>query len=529
MGLQQAAWSDQPLHSSADKQQVQVALGSEIQSQPVQAVPAFNAAAAAVLAASTDAEVADATAKHTASAPLPDTVKHAGADVRQQSKPDIQKGGHRASDAPPSTQSISDRHQGPEQLVSASQEDQKLAVVSTDVQGSRHRAGTPSGNRQVLQHQQHPRRRREFHDEPQPSGPGRKRSQTPEVEFGRDAKRSRHAWHPTPAHARHAEHGMPSQGASRYDAHRGPSSFNTKQGFVAPSHRYRDSKSPTLRSAGRDSVALAADDDMVPPGRRAETTRSMSISPSHANGRNPSLPGHLHGGTPGPHTAPHGRTWDPEVPYNSRGNAAQTSIAHPPRFDCQQDHRKASWSSKEYSKVSLLPREDSHHRDHHNEYDRRSRSTDRATHGRFQLPILDSLTPPPFSVTSTCQESYQHPSISSDTSQHASVTLLDEHRAELWMLMVADVFLPGKDVSRQRNPSQSEHEATGVSRAQKLDSDLDHMFAWLLTAYKRPFEAMGSKLVLQQMSSSVKLTEHIDGGGDDDDGKSTFMATSQVS
>lgn len=73
-----------------------------------------------------------------------------------------------------------------------------------------------------------------------------------------------------------------------------------------------------------------------------------------------------------------------------------------------------------------------------------------------------------------------------------------------------------------------------MSRAHKLDSDLDHMFASLLSAYQRPFEAMGNKLVLQQMSSSVKMTEHIDGGADDDDaaaddGKPAFMATRQVS
>ena len=109
-----------------------------------------------------------------------------------------------------------------------------------------------------------------------------------------------------------------------------------------------------------------------------------------------------------------------------------------------------------------------------------------------------------------------------------SATLLDENGVTLLMLMIADVMLPGKDVSRQHHPSKSEHEAAAMSRAQKLDSDLDHVFAWLLTAYKRPAEAMGSKLVLQQMSSSVKLTEHIDGDDDDDDGKPTFMATSQV-
>lgn len=95
--------------------------------------------------------------------------------------------------------------------------------------------------------------------------------------------------------------------------------------------------------------------------------------------------------------------------------------------------------------------------------------------------------------------------------------------------MFADVVLPGKDLSRQRHPIKSEHEAAAMSRAHKLDSDLDHMFAWLLSAYEWPFEAMGDKQVLQQMSSSVKLIEHIDGDDADDNGKPAFTATRQVS
>lgn len=85
-------------------------------------------------------------------------------------------------------------------------------------------------------------------------------------------------------------------------------------------------------------------------------------------------------------------------------------------------------------------------------------------------------------------------------------------------------------MSRQRQPSISEHEAAAVSRAQKLDSDLDQVFAGLLKAFKRAPEAVGNKLVLQQISSSVRLTEDIDGGGGgEDDGKPAFMATRQVS
>lgn len=85
-------------------------------------------------------------------------------------------------------------------------------------------------------------------------------------------------------------------------------------------------------------------------------------------------------------------------------------------------------------------------------------------------------------------------------------------------------------MSRQRQPSTSEHEAAAMSRAQKLDSDLDHMFAGLLNAFDRAPEAVGNKLVLQQISSSVRLTEHIDGGGGgDDNGKPAFTVTRQVS
>lgn len=84
-------------------------------------------------------------------------------------------------------------------------------------------------------------------------------------------------------------------------------------------------------------------------------------------------------------------------------------------------------------------------------------------------------------------------------------------------------------MSRQRQPSTSEHEAAALSRAHQLDSDLDHMFAGLLKAFKWAPEAVGNKQVLQQISSSVRLTEHIDGGGDgEDDDKPAFMVTRQV-
>ena len=118
--------------------------------------------------------------------------------------------------------------------------------------------------------------------------------------------------------------------------------------------------------------------------------------------------------------------------------------------------------------------------------------------------------------------------LSSNITQHRSATLPNEHVVKLMKLMVAGVVRSGKDVSRQRHPSKSEHEAAAMSKAHKLDLDLDHMFAWLLSAYERPVEAMGDKQVLQQMSSSVKLIEHIDGDDADDNGKPAFTATRQV-
>ena len=118
---------------------------------------------------------------------------------------------------------------------------------------------------------------------------------------------------------------------------------------------------------------------------------------------------------------------------------------------------------------------------------------------------------------------------SSDTNKHSSAALLQAHNGQLLMLMVADGMHPGKDMSRQRQPPISEHEAAVMSRAQKLDSDLDHMLAGLLKAFERAPEAVGNKLVLQQISSSVRLTEHIDGGGGGDyDGKPAFTVTRQV-
>lgn len=394
VGLQQAGQPDQPMHSSADTQQVQAASVSETHPRPQLVGPAVIAAAAVLPTANTNANVADGTAARPVSADIPGIVKHAGADT-QQSQSDRQKGRHRRSDVQAPKHCIIDLPEEAGQRVPAVREDQKVAAASTFAQSSSHRAVTPSRSRNALeqQQQQHPRRRREFHDEPMPSGPvfARKRSQTPEVEFGRDAKRSHHAWHSTPAHAGHAEHRMPSQAASRYDAHRGPSAFAANQSDVnlgAPKHRYRDSQSPTPRSVGRGPVAGGG--AVAPPGRHASTTRSVSRSPSHANSRNPLL-GHLHGEVPGPHAAPQGHTWGTDKLYNShpRGNAPQASFAHPPRFDRQQDHhQQASWSHRDYSRGSLLSHENGCHRDHDREFDRRSRSRDRGTNGRSHLLIL---------------------------------------------------------------------------------------------------------------------------------------------
>ena len=382
VGLQQAGEPDQPLHRSADTQQVQAAPVSVTQSRPQQADFAVIAASATLPTANTNADIADGRAAHLASAHPPDIVKHADANT-QQSQSDTQKGGHRKSDVQAPKHCIVDL---PEE--SAPPENHKVTAASTSVQGSSHRAVAPSGSRHALQQQQQPRRRREFHDEPMPSGPGfaRKRSQTPEVEFGRDAKRSRHAWQPTPAHAGHAEHRMPSQGAPRNDAHRGPNAFAAKQGDVHPgvsNHRCRDSQSPTPRSVGRGPVAAGG--AMAPPGKHADSTRSMSRSPSQANSRNRSLE-HLHGGATGPPTAPHGRTWGADKLHNShpRGYAPQASFAQPPRFDRQQDHRPASWSNRDYSRGS---HENGNYKDHDREFDRRSRSSDRGMNGRSPLLI----------------------------------------------------------------------------------------------------------------------------------------------
>lgn len=398
MGLQQAGEPDlpQPLHSSADGQQAQAVPVSATLSQPQQGDPAVVSASAVLPTANINADIADGRAAHPASADTPDIVKHADADT-QQSQSDTQKGGHRGSDVQAPKHCTVDLPEESGQRAPACREDQKVTVASTFVQGSSHRAGTPSGSRHTSQQQQQqPRRRREFHDEPVPSGSGfaRKRSQTPEVEFGRDAKRSRHAWHATPAHAGHAEHRMPSQGAPRYDAHRGLNAFAARQGDFNPgvsSHRYRDSQSPTPRSVGHGPAA-AGGGAMALPGRHADTTRSMSRSPSHANSRNPLL-GHLHGGAPGPHSAPHGRTWGADKLHNShpRGNAPQASFAHPPRFERQQDHQQGPWANRDYSRGSLLSHENSRHRDHDREFDRRSRSSDKGTNGASRLLILSHV------------------------------------------------------------------------------------------------------------------------------------------
>lgn len=99
-------------------------------------------------------------------------------------------------------------------------------------------------------------------------------------------------------------------------------------------------------------------------------------------------------------------------------------------------------------------------------------------------------------------------------------------------VMVAAAEHAGTDMCQPRQACKPEPEPSGAWKAHRLDRELDHMFAWLLSAYKRPADAMGDKLVLHQMSSSLKLTELIDdedednGGGDN---KAAFTVTRQVS
>lgn len=330
MSIQQAIQPDEPLESSDGTEQVLAAPYGESHTQPPQASPAVEVTSATL---PSDAQVVHGRAAALTSEHMHDV---ASAVTEQRPQPDTQRDRQEShSVRAPKHAAVADLNQRSGRLASASREHQKASATTTSerrhAQDTQHGPVPPSGSRPASQHQQ-PRKRRHFHDEPVPSGldSGRRRSQTPDVEFGRDAKRSCHAWPPAPAHARHAEH-------ARHADHPRPS---------------------------------------------PEAPRSMSISPSHPFPRNPG-PGQMHGTAAGPYAAAPGRSWDPERLHNSRADADYTRGTHPPGFDRQQDHRKVSWSRGEHREVS---RQHSHHRNHDSRFDRRSSSIDR-TICEFNLSI----------------------------------------------------------------------------------------------------------------------------------------------
>ena len=406
MGVQPVIPPDQPVYSLDGRLQAQAAALSESHSHPLQAIPVVNAVTAAPPTANTDATlVVDGRAANLASAHAQDVFKHSGAQPAERAQPDTQRDSQRGNGAGGPRQTEADLHQRPALLASTPREDHKATGAASNrvAEDSRHSSVTASGSRLAVEQQQPPRRRRQFHDEPAPSGlaPGRKRSQSPDLELGRGTKRSRHAWHPTPAaHARHAEHRIPSQGAPRYDAHRGHTTLSAKQDTdreMAWSHRSSHSQSPTPRSVGRESGPFTARDGSMAAanGRHvAAGSRSMSISPAHANSRN-SVPRQPHGAAAG---GPHARNRDPEMLHRSRDNAQHPRVAQPPGFNRQQDHRKASWSHKEYREGSLPQRESNHHRNRDREFDGHSNGTDRAARGRSQS-----------SFANMCHTSFQSP------------------------------------------------------------------------------------------------------------------------
>lgn len=336
--VQQATQPDEPLHSSADIQQVHATPLAESHPQSLQPIPVVEAASMPLPIAETGPEVEDGRAASLASVHLQDA---ASALMGQPPQPDTQMDKQLNHSVKAQRLAAVDLHPRSGLLASAPREHQQATATSTadrrHAQELQYGPAAPSGSRpasqQHQQQQQQPRKRRQFHDEPlHLSGPdsGRRRSQTPDVEFGRDGKRSRHTLQPAPAHARYAEHATHAEHA-RHAEHPRPS-----------------------------------------PG----PPRSMSISPLHGSSRDLG-PGHPQSTVPAPYAAAHGRKWDADRLRSSR----PAGFDNRQQGNRQQDHRKGSWSRAEHREGAAAPRHNNHHRNHDSRFDRRSSSTDRTIRG----------------------------------------------------------------------------------------------------------------------------------------------------
>jgi len=354
------------------------------------------------------------------------------------------------------------------------------------------RSRTAGRSRQPVERHTEPRRvRRQFEDAPPLSAHlfNGKRSQTPDAQTERYAKRSRDdQWQPA----------VSSSQARVHKSRQTPQPSFREQQISTAEIRREAAKLAPLRpgepTESSHSVSTRSRQHAVPPNdanRPSSESRepSMSLSPSPVHRRALQPRG----------THPRWHNGDRDVVQDSgrlpsdlrqHGSFAQT-------LQLSSDDRESSQHDAPHGGHR---HRGTHHGHHSHDWDvpLRSNRNDRG----HSFHDMDSGYPPHVA--------------------HAAKDLpcTDRHAYR------ASPPVTESDRHRQHGLSKSEQEAAARGRAQKLDWDTDQMVVKLLGAYGKPAEAIGDRQVLEAMSEAVRVIGNMD--EDNREASPGFLVTRQV-
>ncbi len=363
------------------------------------------------------------------------------------------------------------------------------------------RSCTAGRSRQPVEHHTEPCRvRRQFEDAPPLSAHGlnRKRSQTPDTQTDRYAKRSRDdQWQPP----------VSSSQARVHRSRQAPQpSFREKQISTAEVRR-EAAKLATLRPGeprgSSHSVSTRSRQHAAPPNdayatrpssESREPSMSMSPSPVHRRALQPQglNPNRGKGGL----AAPHLDDWQSERWHSGDRDVVQGSGRLP--SDLRQ-HGSFAQTLQLSSGDRESSQRDAPHGGH------RHRGTYHGHHSH----------------------DWDVPSRSNRNDRgHSFHDVDDGYPSHVAHVAKASPPLTESDRHRQHGLSKSEQEAAARVRAQKLDWDTDQMMVKLLGAYGKPAEAIGDRQVLEAMREAVRVIGDMD--EDNREASPGFLVTRQV-
>ncbi len=385
--------------------------------------------------------------------------------------------------------------------------------VYDSVRGTCHtqqRSCTAGRSRQPVEHHTEPCRvRRQLEDAPPVSAHGlnRKRSQTPDTQTDRYAKRSRDdQWQPP----------VSSSLARVHRSRQTPQpSFREKQITTAEVRR-EAAKIATLRpgeSRGSShSVSTRSRQHAAPlndayanrpSSDSREPSMSMSPSPVHRRALQPHAPNRVKGGP----AAPHLDDWQSDRWHNGDREVVPGSGRLP--SDLRQ-HGSFAQTLQLSSGDRASSQRDAPHGGH------RHRGTYHGHHTHdWDVPSRSNRNDRGHAFHDVDNGYPSHVA-------HVAKDLLctDRHAYR------ASPPLTESDRHRQHGVSKAEQEAAACVRAQKLDRDTDQMMVKLLGAYGKPAEAIGDRQVLEAMREAVRVIGDMD--EDTREASPGFLVTRQV-